>query len=649
MGNLFKKVFEFISTSGHSRTISIIVVLIIAAAIPLTVVISQQQQETRQHAANTIPPTQGTHIAAIPLSVSDPTCVTGSFPWGSKGVQTTFSWTRGTGSPIDAQWLDLSTNSNQSSRDNGNYLPANKPPYRSDVIYVSKVGNPIGPLKPGTAHWWRIRTNFSGNVWKPSPWINFSTKSCGDPTSTPTRTPTSIPTRTPTPAQTLTPATNLHIFYQGCVTGSFPWGSKGVETTFSWTRGTGSSINSQYLDLSTNSNQTNRDNNRDYTGANNPPYSTDIGYVSKVGQPIIGPLKPGTPHWWRINTNFSGNVWKPSPWASFSTISCSGPTPTRTPTPTIGGPTLTPTPTPTTTSTRPPPCYFDASGQQRGYGDINGDGQVSNVDAGLVLTPGLTAVQKKAGDVNGDGVVDFPGDGQMIAWYAAGVISTFPICATLTPTPTPTIGSPTSTPTPTIGSPTLTPTLTPTIPAGNTVFAATIGLDAIGTTGDNTTPSDSSGSNKNPKRPTRNIKVEVSDGGGNPVANKSGTIIYSAERGKFTGSIDMGTLASGNYNLKVKSDGYLKRLIPGIQTITLGQTYNVPPVNLVTGDINNDNAINILDSSILISCSIFSTDNQDLCNSNAQYSVLSDLEDNGVIDQLDYNLFLRELSVQNVD
>ena len=221
------------------------------------------------------------------------------------------------------------------------------------------------------------------------------------------------------------------------------------------------------------------------------------------------------------------------------------------------------------------------------------------------------------------------------------------IITTLASTPTPT-----RTPTPTIGSPTSTPPPTPTIPEGNTVFAATIGLDAIGTTGDNTTPSDSSGSNKNPKRPTRNIKVEVFDGGGNPVANKSGTIIYSAERGKFTGSIDMGTLASGNYIVKVKSDGYLKRLIPGIQTITLGQTYNVPPVNLVTGDINNDNAINILDYNILISCLSDpnqSTDNQGACNSNAQYSVLSDLEDNGVIDQLDYNLFLRELSVQNGD
>ena len=76
--------------------------------------------------------------------------------------------------------------------------------------------------------------------------------------------------------------------------------------------------------------------------------------------------------------------------------------------------------------------------------------------------------------------------------------------ATATPTPTRTV--------------TPTPTPTPTIPAGNTVFALTIGLDGLGSTGDNANPGNSSGSNKNPKRPSRNIKIEVFDGRGNPVA-----------------------------------------------------------------------------------------------------------------------------------
>src|SRR3989344_21371 len=189
---------------------------------------------------------------------------------------------------------------------------------------------------------------------------------------------------------------------------------------------------------------------------------------------------------------------------------------------------------------------------------------------------------------------------------------------------------------------------TPTIPAGNTIFAVTIGLDGIGTTGDNANPGDSSGSNRNPARPSRNVRVEVFDGNDNPVANRPGTIIYNATSGKFTGNINMETLASGNYSVKVKSDGYLRRLIPGIQNVTLGQTYNVPSVNLVTGDINGDNAINILDYNILISCSIFNI-NPTVCNTEISYKLLADLDDNGVVNQFDYNLFLRELSVQNGD
>ena len=34
------------------------------------------------------------------------------------------------------------------------------------------------------------------------------------------------------------------------------------------------------------------------------------------------------------------------------------------------------------------------------------------------------------------------------------------------------------------------------------------------------------------------------------LANKSGTINYDTESGKFIGSVDLGNLAGGNYNVK---------------------------------------------------------------------------------------------------
>lgn len=233
---------------------------------------------------------------------------------------------------------------------------------------------------------------------------------------------------------------------------------------------------------------------------------------------------------------------------------------------------------------------------------------------------------------------------------------------TISPSPTPQL---TKTPTPTTPpgvtvtpTPRLSTTPTPTIPAGNAILALAIGLDAIGNTGDNNTPNDSSGSNKNPKRPTRNVTVELFNASNNqPVGTKrTGTVAYV--NGLFTGSIDLGTgFTTGSYNIKVKSDGYLRRKALGI-TLTAGRINTLTKISLVAGDINiigdikGDNAIDIRDYNILISCLSDPTqtvDNHALCNSNAQYAVLSDLDDNGVVDQLDYNLFRRELSVQNGD
>jgi len=211
----------------------------------------------------------------------------------------------------------------------------------------------------------------------------------------------------------------------------------------------------------------------------------------------------------------------------------------------------------------------------------------------------------------------------------------------------------TSGPTPTVPPgatvtpiPRLSTTPTPTIPTGNAVLMLAVGLDAIGNTGDNATPNDSSGSNKTPKRPTRNVTVELFQSSTNqPVGTaKTGSVVYA--NGVFTGSLDLGSgFITGSYNIKVKSDGYLRRKALGV-TLTSGRINTLTKITLVVGDINGDNAINILDYNILISCSVFSTDNHGACG---QYAVLSDLDDNGAVDQLDYNLFLREYSVQNGD
>jgi len=74
--------------------------------------------------------------------------------------------------------------------------------------------------------------------------------------------------------------------------------------------------------------------------------------------------------------------------------------------------------------------------------------------------------------------------------------------------------------------------------------------------------------------------------------------------------------------------------------LTSGQTNTVSEFAMVTGDINNDNQINILDYNILMGCY---SDLLPAVSCNGGDSLLADLTDDGNVNQFDYNLFLREL------
>ena len=78
---------------------------------------------------------------------------------------------------------------------------------------------------------------------------------------------------------------------------------------------------------------------------------------------------------------------------------------------------------------RLPPCLAPDG---LGYGDVDGDGYVTDADANLVsdYTVGnatLTSEQLIRADVNGDGNVTIT-DSMLIGRYAAGLIGTFSVC-----------------------------------------------------------------------------------------------------------------------------------------------------------------------------------------------------------------------------
>ncbi len=231
-------------------------------------------------------------------------------------------------------------------------------------------------------------------------------------------------------------------------------------------------------------------------------------------------------------------------------------------------------------------------------------------------------------------------------------LSNFTCSASKECVPNPT-ATPTFTPVPTQGvTPGVTnvPTVSPTPgQTGTTQIALNIGLDSIGSVGDSTNP-DPSASTQNPQHPTRNVAVELYNRSETLVSTFNGTVQYNSTIGRFTGTVGLAQTASGNYIVKVKSLGYLKRRIPGITSLVAGQTHNATQVNLVTGDLNGDNRMDIADYNILNDC-IFApaSTHGAVCGQNPDYATMSDLNDNGVKNILDYSLFVRELIVRDGD
>lgn len=213
---------------------------------------------------------------------------------------------------------------------------------------------------------------------------------------------------------------------------------------------------------------------------------------------------------------------------------------------------------------------------------------------------------------------------------------------TLSPTPIPLPITPTSTPTPT-PLPTGGPTAQPSAAPGKTVFDFKgLKLHGIGRGGDS--PNPTSGGTKNPIHPQRTLIVEIYNTAGVLVTNFQGVIDFNSVSGDFSGNIQApDSLVSGSYLIKIKTAQYLRRQIPGFMNMIKGQV-NMPVATiLIAGDVNGDNALSLLDYDIIMGCY---SDLLPAKSCDTTKKLASDLSDDGQVDQDDYNLFLRELSVQ---
>jgi hypothetical protein len=204
------------------------------------------------------------------------------------------------------------------------------------------------------------------------------------------------------------------------------------------------------------------------------------------------------------------------------------------------------------------------------------------------------------------------------------------------PIPTPSVSSgPSNTPAPT--------TPVPTVPSGARQIGITVFLHGIGKGGDNVNAG--SGGTQSPLQTTRIATVSIFNAANQPVQTSTVTLQYNPTTGNFTGTIS-NPLPAGSYTAQIQIKNYLKKTVPGIITIPnpVPVITPMPPVSLVAGDSNSDNTLSILDYNLILDCFSDLSPARNCADSNKKQA--TDLTDDGAVNQFDYNLFLRELSVQ---
>ncbi len=183
----------------------------------------------------------------------------------------------------------------------------------------------------------------------------------------------------------------------------------------------------------------------------------------------------------------------------------------------------------------------------------------------------------------------------------------------------------------------------PTVTTGvTTQFVFSMLLHGIGHGGDNINP-DSIGT-FTPLHPERPLTVELFNTANQPVNTFSATAAYNTASGVFVGTGYAG-VAPGVYTVKLSTPGYLHKVIPGIVSVTARQQVTLPQVALTAGDSTHDNLLSILDYNLILDCFSDLSPARNCADTTKKQA--TDITDDGSVNQFDYNLFLRELSVQS--
>lgn len=181
-----------------------------------------------------------------------------------------------------------------------------------------------------------------------------------------------------------------------------------------------------------------------------------------------------------------------------------------------------------------------------------------------------------------------------------------------TATNTPIPNQPTNTPIP--GQPTATPN------PNETRIALEYWLPGIGA---NT----AQGLNNNPVRKALATEIEVYDAQNQKVKNQTATLNFALDTHSYKATVSLGNLATGPYSIRARFNNTLWKKTPAL--LTAANTTTVPAQQLIPGDIDQNNTLDLLDYNAVISC---------YGNKPCSNKEKADLNIDGKVDERDLNI-----------
>lgn len=157
-------------------------------------------------------------------------------------------------------------------------------------------------------------------------------------------------------------------------------------------------------------------------------------------------------------------------------------------------------------------------------------------------------------------------------------------------------------------------------------------------------PKNGSPVNPAPASATRPIRIEVLDGSNQTIYTRDTTASRSGTG--YVASVDLGSnWTSGYYTVKVKIRYTLRKIVGGgVQPIVKGTTNTLQNQAVVPGDVDDNNVVNITDYNLMMQCYSDTLPPKGPCSTTSKQA--SDLTDDGSVNGLDYNQFLRVISSQ---